>query len=74
MVGVSWGKPLNFLHSHTKLASLVRARVAAAVHGTDPFIAHRLSKKITGCSTSKCLNFFFSSNAQIEISINWCME
>ena len=67
MVGVSWGKPPIFF-CHRKLASLVRAIVSTAVHGTDP-----LAQTFTGRSTSECLNFFFS-NAQIEISINWCME
>ena len=58
MVGVSWGKPLILFNAHTKLAffaSLVRAIVSAAVHGTDPVSAHTF----TGRSTSKCLNIFF---------------
>ena len=54
IVGVSWGKPLNFFNCHTKLASLVRASFGGGAR--DRPVS---TQTFTGRSTSKCLNIFF---------------
>ena len=69
MVGVSYGKPLNLFSSHTELESLVRPIVSAAVHGKT-----RWRTDFHGSLYIEMFEFILFSNAQIEISINWCME
>ena len=59
-------------HNFTRACKRTRLHARArgiVLRGTGPVGA----QTFTGRSTSKCLNFF-SSNAPIEISINWCME
>ena len=56
----------------TKLASLVPATVLAAVHGTDP-LAHRLTRAAQHYQSVWTTKKTKKSNAQIEISINWCL-
>ena len=68
MVGVSYGKPLNLFSSHTELGSLVRPIVLAAVHGKT-----RWRTDFHGSLNIEMFEFILFSNAQIEISINWCM-
>ena len=72
MVGVSYGnlkKPLNLFSSHTELGSLVRPIVSAVVHGKT-----RWRTDFHGSLDIEMFEFIIFSNAQIEISINWCME
>ena len=70
MVGVSNGNPrLNLFSSHTELGSLVHPIVLAAVHGKT-----RWRTDFHGWLDIEMFEFILFSNAQIEISINWCME
>ena len=62
-------KPLNLFSSHTELRSLVRPIVSAAVHGKT-----RSRTDFHGSLDIEMFKFIYFSNAQIEISINWCME
>ena len=69
MVGVSYGNPLNLFSSHTKLGSLVRLIVSVAVYRKT-----RWRTDFHGSLDITMFEFILFSNAQIEISINWCME
>ena len=72
MVGVSNGNPLNLFSSHTELGAykyLVRPIVSAAVHGKT-----RWRTDFHGSLDIEMFEVILFSNAQIEISINWCME
>ena len=71
MVGVSYGKPLNLFSSHTELGSLVRPIVSAAVHGKTRWRTD-FHAMFHGSLDIKMFEFILFSNAQIEISINWC--
>ena len=65
------GKAPEFLSSHTELGSfiIVRPIVSAAVHGKT-----RWRTDFHGSLDIEMFEFILFSNAQIEISINWCME
>ena len=69
MVGVSYGKPLNLFSSHTELGSLVRLIISAAVHGKTRWRTQTFTSELD----IEVFEFILFSNAQIKISINWCI-